>query len=236
MQSLATAGPDRPITDEEREQLGTRRSCRTYPGRPPSGSSWTGPPRTTSTAGVRPGAAACPPFVPDLKECRRCTIGAAYARSRGDYPLSKPALCCFNRECYDGKAEAGADDCLKKIEAHKKGLFRQDRQVAIEFIRQTEPLSVEARTALATALLAATPRLVLQHPFGVYQQDWSYESGAAARIREMLGIENPRIVGGLLDLDAESLDVVAKVGPGGLRELIANLMAYHLRLAGQLEG
>ena len=226
--SRETPGPGRPVTDEEREQLGTRAELQEVRwgtpfwkvlqrDRPAAVHRWdknnSGPVRS---------------WFPNLKECQQCTIGAAYGVSDYGYPLEKPTLCCFNQAHYQEKLQAGEADYKAKLDAQEKGVYRQDRETIQELIRQLQPLSDAARTAFVTSLLAATPELELQHPLGAYHEAFSYESGAAARVRELLGIEGSY-------RNSAALKTLPDVALGDLRELAAALVAHHLRIAGKLE-
>ena len=232
--SRETAGPDRPVTDEEREQLGTRAKFRELDY---NTKFW----KVLQKGGyIRPllseNGGNVPPWFLDLKECQLCTIGAAWAKSSRGYPLDKPTLVCFNQDHYREKLEAGEADYRAKLEAQKKGLNRQDLKLSMQFIREMEPLSVAACRALATSLVAATPKFEMQHPVGEYHQDWSYESGATARARELLGLElNTGGRNGAAYLENAALEALERVAPGDLRELVASLMVHHHRLAGKIE-
>ena len=229
-----TPGPDRPVTDEEREKLGTRAELVDVTwntkfwkilqhAQPHDVNSW------DSQKGGQ-----VPPFFPDLKECQRCTIGAAYAKSQQYYVLEKAKLCCFNQEHYQEKLAAGEAEYKSKLEAQKKGAYRQDRETIQEVIRQLQPLSEDARRALAAALLVATPVMELQHPFDAYHKEWSYESEAAAKIRELLGTEESDYRGRSV-LHPKGLEALPQVAPEDLRELVAALMIHHLRTGGMIE-
>ena len=232
-------GPDRPLTEEERQQLGTRAELqdvsystkfwkRLEKGRKQD-VAWDATPRWVDETG-----GPVPPFFPDLKECQRCTAGASYAKSRGHGPLSVPTLVCLNKSCYDRKCEAGAAVYREKVEAHKKGLYREDRALAMRFVSELEPLSKEALRALATSLLLEMPRFEMQHPFGVWHKNWSYEAGATAKARELLGIELRTGWRGPEYLEGAALSALDSVDPEDLRELVANLMVHHLRIAGRI--
>ena len=228
-----TPGPSRPVTDEEREQLGTRAEFREVghygegfwkilqKGRPEDTRSW-----------ERQEGGPVPPWFPNLKECQRCTIGASYAKSRGGYPLSDAKLVCFNQKHYQEKLQAGEAKYKAKLEGSRKGIDRQDRKAVEKFTEQLQSLPDFVCYALATSLLRAEPRLEWLHPTGAYHKDFSYESAAGTRARE------------LLNLEAESdwrlqtrieLEALASVEPGEVRELLASLMTHHLRLAGKVE-
>ena len=229
-------GPAHPVNDEEREQLGTRaefREVESYGGsfwkilqkaRPQDIHSWD-----------RENGGHVPPWFPNLKECQKCTIGAAYAKTRGGYGiLDRPTLVCFNRDHYREKLQAGEAAYRSKLEAHRTGIDRQDTKAVREIMRQLEPLPETAFHALATSLLAATPTLKWLHPLGVYHQNFSYESQATVKVRELLGGEVDvevtapwqRAIAPGTDVSLEDL---SKVAPGDLRELVAALITHHLR-------
>ena len=225
-------GPSRPVTDEEREQLGTRAEFRDVghygegfwkilqKGRPEDSRSW-----------ERQEGGLVPPWFPNLKECQRCTIGASYAKSRGGYPLSDAKLVCFNQEHYQEKLRAGEAKYRAKLEESRKGIDRQDRKAVEKFTEQLQSLSDSACYALATSLLTAEPRLEWLHPTGAYHEDYSYESAAGTRARELLNLEAE--ADWRLQTRIE-LEALASVEPGEVRELVASLMTHHLRLAGRV--
>ena len=233
--SRETTGPNRPVTADERQQLGSREEFREVnydtrfwkilqKGDPQDIGHW---------QGERGGHV--PPYFPDLKECQRCTIGAAYAKSRGGYPLGKPALVCFNQEHYQEKLAVGEAAYREKMEAHQKGLHRQDSASIMQIVSWLQPLPEEACRALALALIAVEPTLEWQHPFGRFHEGWSYESGAAVRVRELLGtaaVERYGRSGRSAVVDIESLQ---KVAPEDLREVVAAVMTHHLRQSGKIE-
>ena len=190
---------------------------------------WAGTPRWADEAG-----GPVPPFFPDLKECQQCTAGAADAKSRGSGPLFKPTLVCLNKSCYDQKCETGATVYREKMEAHKKGIYREGRELVMRYVSELAPLSAEALRALATSLLHEIPRFEMQHPFGVWHENWSYEAGATAKDRELLRIELTTVWRGPDYLEGTALATLDHIDPGDLRELVANLMVHHLRIAGRI--
>ena len=178
-----------------------------------------------------------PPWFPDLKECQNCTIGAAYVQSKwGQHGLDKPTLVCFNQEHYEQKLAAGEAKYREKKEAHRKGLDRQDAKAIEQLNRELESLSDDACQALAVSLLTAQPELEWRHPLGRFHEDWSYEGVPAARVRELTKAEDGedrtrrRWAWTVIDPDA-----LQSVESSAFRELVAALMAHHLRLAGKLE-
>lgn len=235
--SRETPGPNRPTTDEEREQLGTRSEFREMgsygsgfwkilqKGDPESSYEW-----------ERDEGGRVPPWFPNLKECQECTIGATYAKSRGGHPLREPTLVCINRDHYLEKARVGEAAYREKKAAQKRGFDRQDSKAVERFIREFVPLSDDACRALAVSLITARPDLEWQHPLGTFHEDWSYEAAPAARVRELTGGES---VGNGSRWDRRKtvigLDSLRSVTSGELRELLAALMTHHLRLAGELE-
>ena len=140
-------------------------------------------------------------------------------------------LACFNQHCYNGKLKAGAAEYREKLEDHKKVIFQQDREMSQMFYRGLEAIDPDSLRALATVLMARTDKLELQHPFGEFVGDWSYERGDS-RAREVLGLELRR---GLNYLGNDGMRALQRVAPGDLRELVVNLMTHHLRLSGELD-
>ena len=180
-----------------------------------------------------------PPFFPDLAGCRGCTVGAAYVRGRVrvrgySNTKDKPELACFNKRCYSGKLEAGAAAYREKLEAHKKDLFMEDRETSQRFVRSLGSVDGEGLRALATTLVAQTDKLGLQHPFGELVAEWSYESRATTRIREILGLDLRTGTRGVYYLEGDGLAALENVADVDLRELVANLM-LHLRIAGKMD-
>ena len=233
--------PHRPVTDQERELLGTRAVLKEVI---PYGSDKTPFWKLLSKTEINdyPNSwlddqgGRLPPFFPDLDECHRCVAGAAYAKRRNN---SGAFLACFNKRCYTKKFEAGAAAFREKLESRKKNLFREDREAAQRFASQLALTHQEALKAMATTLVAQTECLELQHPFGRppgdYVEGWSYEAGATTRVREILGVELRTSSTGVHDLDDNCLEAVQRVNRGELPELVANLMVHHLRLAGKLD-
>ena len=235
--SRETPGPNRPTTDEEREQLGTRSEFQDLgsygngfwkileKADPRSPQEW----ERKSGGGV-------PPWFPDLKECQECTIGATYAKSRGGYPLRDPTLVCINQDHYLEKVRVGEAAYREKKAAQRTGFDRQDSKAVERFIRELVPLSDDACRALAVSLLAARPALEWQHPLGIFHEEWSYEAAPAARVRELT---SGKSVGNGSQWNQRKtvidLDSLQSVTSGELRELLAALMTHHLRLAGELE-
>ena len=215
-------GPDKPLSDEERQQLGTRTDLhdvsyntklwKLLEKAQKQDVDWAGTPRWADEAG-----GPVPPFFLDLKECQQCTAGAVYAKSRGSGPLSKPTLVCLNKSCYDQKCETGAAVYREKMEAHKKGIYRENRELAMRYVSELAPLSAEALRALATSLLHEMPRFEMQHPFGVWHENWIYEAGATAKARELLGIELRTGWRGPDYLEGKALATLDHIDPGDLR-------------------
>ena len=234
--SRETAGPARPVTEEEKTALGTRAEFRDVAshnsgfykklqkGNPDDPYDWD-----------RDSGGSVPPWFTDLKECQRCTIGAAYAKSSHGYPIEKATLCCFNRDHYKEKLQVGEADYRAKWEAQKKGSDRRDLKKAEEVLGELSLLSADACKAMATALLSAGPVLELEHPFGIYHKAWSYESAASVKVRELLFVDlstrgwrgDPAAVLGPEDVE--------RLPPGEVLQLVASLVAYHLRRAGTFD-
>ena len=227
------------LTDYEREQLGTRAELvqvsrgQTF---------WRRLERGTIDEPYRwrngePGSHLAPWF--PIRDCRDCVAGAAYAHSGRDrYPLDRVTLVCINRECHDEKAAAGERDYREKTEARRRGLERQDRAASERLAEALQEVPDAACQALATAVIAAEPRLEWEHPIGgYYDQNWSYRPGTVARIEEVLGPErsgaDPRghFRGTTVIREVNGADL----DPEQARELAALLVTYNLRRAGQLD-
>ena len=131
--------------------------------------------------------------------------------------------------------EAGAAVYREKIEAHKKGLCRQDREVAMRFVSELGPLSSEVLRALATSLLHEMPRIEMHHPFGVWHKNWNYEPGATSKAREILGLELQTGTRGVHYLNGDGFKALDSVSDADLRELVDDLMTHHLRIVGRID-
>ena len=107
--------------------------------------------------------------------------------------------------------------------------------MAQRFLRSLESVDGEWLRASATTLVARTDRLELQHPFGEFLAEWSYEAGATAKAREILGMELRTGTRGVEYLDGHGLEAFDNVADMDLRELVANLMVHHLRIAGKMD-
>ena len=232
--SRETPGPSRPVGDAERQQLGTRAELREvgYYGI----DFWKVLEKSKLGMGdvrdsLRNEGGLVPPWFPDIEECRKCTIGASYAKSRGGYPLSKATLVCFNQKHYAEKLAIGEAAYRDNLEAQRKGANRQDARAVEHLMRQLEPLSDQACQALAASLLAAGPVLEWQHPLGFFHKDWSYEPGSVALVSEIVASERATSSGRTVVVD----DTLNSVEPGGLRMLAASLMTHHLRQSGKIE-
>ena len=233
-------GPNRPVNDEERAELGTRAELRTV--RYNQGF-WKILEKTdladhrNSYEWKREDGGRVPPWFPDMDECKRCTIGAAYAKSGDSYQIRDIALVCFNQEHYQQKLEAGEAAYRGKLEAQRKGVDRQDAKAVKRLVRQLEPLSDDACQSLFLSLVAAQPTLLWVNPLGFFDQDWSHESGLIELVRGLVGtasltMNNNRWPGAGTVVDVRSLPPLA---PEDLRQLVAVLMVHHLRMADQLE-
>ena len=233
-------GPSRPVDAAEKEQLGTRAALRDISGNTvfwkilePSNLDA----RPNKYAWSREQGGSVPPWFPDLDECRRCTIGAAYAKSRDGYTLRDVTLVCMNQEHYQEKLQAGEAAYREKTEAHQKGIDRQDAKAVKQLTRQLEPLTDDACQVLAASLVAANPALAWANPLGFYDADWSHESGLGELVRDLLGSEslvatwnNRGGYGPVINADS-----IAALSGEGARKLAAALMTHHLRLAGKME-
>ena len=218
-----TPGRARPATDEEREQMGSRAELReisTYGMRgtfykvlqkaqPQDIYSW-----------QREDGGLVPPWFPDLKECQKCTIGAAYAKSGDSYGGGprKPTLTCFNREHYMEKLQAGLATYKAKLEEQRTGMDRQDQRAMQKLVTMLEPIPTVVIEAIADSLCEASPELDLQHPLGVSHADFSYEGAPRAMLSE-IGARWKR--GGKVSEDS--------------RKLTAALITHHLRAASKIE-
>ena len=233
-------GPNRPVNDDERAQLGTRAELREVDSY--GQGFWKILEKDmnarNSYAFNREDGGRVPPWFPNLKECYECTIGAAYGKSRGGYPLREPTLVCFNREHYQEKLAAGEARYRRKIEVKQLGIDHQDATAVKYLMGQLEPLELNVCHDILLSLIAANPMLSWVHPLGYFDRDWSHESGLIALVRDLVGAEslvddgyNQRDGHGTV-IDAEALPVLEAET---LRKLTAALMTHHLGAAGKLD-
>ena len=233
-------GPSRPVNDEERAQLGTRADLRDVSGNTKfwkilEKANLDG--RQNKYSWNREGGGIVPPWFPDLDECKRCTIGAAYAKSRDGYTLRDVTLVCMNQEHYQEKLNVGEAAYRGKLQSHQEGVDRQDAKTVKQLTMQLEPLTDDACQVLAASLVAANPALAWANPLGFYDEDWSHESGLGELVHDLLGAEslvtthNPRDGYGTI-INADS---IAALSGEDARKLAAVLMTHHLRLAGKID-
>ena len=230
-------GPNRPLTDAERAAMGTRAELKDVDY---NSGFWKvlakGDPTRISNWRRRDGGEV-PPYFP-LEECANCIAGATYAKSRHSYILGEVTLVCMNRKCYEDKCGAGGSRYRDELEAHKLEVHREDARTARHVNRELEALSTATLRTLAMVLVSTETKLDWQHPFGEPFKKWSWETGAVARICDLLRAERPvfeqweRKPYGHAEIDPESLQEVVD---GDLRDLVANLLVHHLRQAGKLE-
>ena len=231
-------GPNRPVTDREREALGTRAELRDVDYNTKfrkilevSRSS------EDPYAWDKGQGGTVPHWFPDLDECRRCTIGAAYAKSRSSYMLEKAALVCFNREHYEEKRKAGEAAYREQIEQRRQEVDRMHDGAVLRFMRELDTLPYESCFALAAALLAAQPEIQLEHPAGEPHKKWSYETASVATLRRMLGGTTPNFERyGRYGFGAFKPDPdLGAVGRDYIRQIVAALLVHHLHQGGHLE-
>ena len=226
-------GPNRPQTDEEREALGTRAELHVIGYDVPFYKvldRWEIDEhyQLRQVEGLKGGGV--PPWFPDLKECQRCIIGAAYAASDHGYPIRKPVLACFNQEHYLEKLEAGKAAYAEKLAAQAKGIEREDI-LAIEDLRWALTSgTIVAKYPLALALLTATPDMPGWHPLGFHDDDFCFDTVSWRTAKMVLGITGPYN-------QATAIEYLEQVdGTDDLTLLTAALMVHHLRQAGKFDG
>ncbi len=233
-------GPSRPVNDDERAQLGTRADLRDVSG---NTAFWKilekgnldG--RQNKYAWSREGGGPVPPWFPDLDECMRCTIGAAYAKSRDGYTLRDVTLVCMNREHYQQKLNLGEAAYRGTLQSQEEEIDRQDAKSVKHLMRQLEPLTDDACLVLAASLVAANPALAWTNPLGFYDEDWSHESGLGEMVSDLLGSESlvPTWNGREGYGPVINADSISALSGDGARKLTAALMTHHLRLAGKFD-
>ena len=230
--SRETPGPNRPVTDGEREQLGTRQQLREVAYDTPFWKILQKAPPGDGGESLREKGGAVPSWFPDLKECQNCTIGAAYGKSRDGYPPGRPTLVCLNWEHYLEKLAAGEAKRREKLAAHRKGMGRQDQKLVGRLMAEIQLLSEDARQALAHSLVAATHVLDWRQPLGRYHEAWSYEPWVVTSIRSLLDLGEP--YRGSVQC-ADAVEDLPDLAQEDLQVLVAALMTYHLHLAGKTD-
>ena len=229
-------GPDRPVSDEEKEKLGTRGELRsvdpygkefwkklTY-AEPEHESDW-----------LKNNGGGVPPWFPDLEECQRCIIGAAWAKPKHSYG-DKPVLVCTNKQHYWEKLALGEAAYRERIEEEKRNADARDLDARLQVAHELYRLDLNGVMLLAHALLSSNPEIEWEHPLGVPNQAWSYRSATAEWICDVLEVKgkarfNRWDARGTI-VDPASL---GKVGPDELRILVAALTVHHLRRAGKVD-
>ena len=231
-------GPNRPVNGQEREALGTRAELKDVDY---DTKFWKILEVSRSSedpyAWDKGKGGTVPHWFPDLDECRGCTIGASYAKSRSSYMLEKPALVCFNREHYEEKRKAGEVAYREQIEQRRQEVDRMHEGAALKFMRELDTLPDGSCFALAAALLAAQPQIQLEHPAGEPHKKWSYETASVATLRRMLGGTTPNFERyGRQGFGAFAPDPdLGAMGEDYIRQLVAALLVHHLHQGGRLE-
>ena len=223
-------GPNRPVTDEEREALGTKAELHIIGYSAPFYkilNKWEIEQayELRQVEGLRGGGV--PPWFPDLEECQECIIGAAYAASNDGYPLTKPVLACFNQEHYLEKLQAGLAGYKEKLSAQQKDIERQDDRAIQDLKEGLLSAPAVAKYALAMTLLSATPAMPGWHPLGFHHEDFCFDTVPRATVESFLGI-----TGGYDQ--AQAIAYLDGTDPYDLPGLIAALMVHHLRQSGKL--
>ena len=229
-------GPNRPVTEQEKQQLGTRAKLLDVAH---GDKFWkflenASPERLYESEFKDRGRV--PPWF-KLPGCQDCTAGAAYGKSRDGYPLHTPGLICTNQACYEKKLAGDEGVYREEVEAQLKDTDRQDSQAINVLMGRLALLSRRDLRTMASSLIAAQPALELHHVLGVPHKKWSYKTTPVKFVSGMLTHKPARFDrydrgSGIIVLDLESLDAVPD---NDLLELTASLMAHHLRQAGQLE-
>ena len=224
-------GPNRPVTDAERAALGTRAELHIIGYSAPFYKilgKWEIEEgyQLRQLEGLKGGGV--PPWFPDLEECQKCIIGAAYAASNDGYPLRKPTLACFNQEHYLEKLQAGRAAYEEKLIAQQQGIARQADRAIQDLKEELLSAPALAKGPLALALLSATPAMPGWHPLGFHHEDFCFDTVPRATVRALSGIT------GEYD-QAQAIEYLDAMDPHDLPGLIAALMAHHLRQAGKLD-
>ena len=167
----------------------------------------------------------------DLEECRkRCTWGAVYGQQR---PGSTPQLYCTNEKHYKEKV---AQAKTARVEAVKEKVQKEaeEDRASVQALLSADQSTLFRNVVLA--LMAEQSYHKAQMPGGWAERELWYERGTTTRVREMLGIDNPKPEQGGLNSTVARFDrdyaLVAKVKAmelSDLQELAANLMVYTFR-------
>ena len=224
-------GPNRPVTDAERAALGTRAKLHIIGYSAPFYKvldKWEIEEgyQLRQLEGLKGGGV--PPWFPDLEECQKCIIGAAYVASNDGYPLRKPTLACFNQEHYLEKLQAGRAAYEEKLAAQQKGIDRQDDHAIQDLKEELLSAPALAKYPLALTLLSATPAMPGWHPLGFHHEDFCFDTVPRATVRALSGVT------GEYD-QAQAIEYLDAMDPHDLPGLIAALMTHHLRQAGKLD-
>ena len=235
--TLKRPAPKLPLTDAEKNQLGTRAELKTVerygsdfwkrlePWAPDQFHNW---------EHDRKGGRVAPFF--NLDDCKTCVAGAAYGKDR--YGNGEVELVCTNAVCYDRKLSIDTPEHREKVEAELKISDGQDMEHVKVIMGRLALLTRKDLRTLASSLIAAQPELELTHTMGAPHKKWSYEPVTVKYVTGMLQHQAPhfemhlRRPAGKVTLDLASLE---EVPDDDLLELAASLITYHLRQAGKLE-
>ena len=229
-------GPNRPVTEQEKQQLGTRAKLKDVAH---GDKFWklleVATPERVHESELKDRGRVPPWF--NLAGCRDCVAGAAYGKSRDGYPLHTPGLICTNQACYEKKLAGDEGVYREEVEAQLKDTDSQDSQAIQALMGRLALLSRRDLRTLSSSLIAAQPAFELHHALGVPHKKWSYKTTAVKFVTGMLTHKAAQFDrydrgSGMVVVDPESLDAVPD---NDLLELTASLMAHHLRQAGKLE-
>ena len=232
-------GPNRPVTDEEWAELGTRAELKIVD--PYGNAFW----KTLEKA--RPedvydwerdrSGGRVPPFF-NLADCRTCVACAAYAKRKYDHTGDGVRLVCTNRSCYHRKLSIDTPTHREKVEAELRVTDGQHAETIKVVMGRLALLTRKDLRTLASSLIAAQPELDLTHFMGAPHKKWSYKPGTVRYLTGMLQHRPAQFDQswangfGSVTLDLASLD---EVPDDDLLELTTTLMTYHLRQAGKLD-
>ena len=238
-------GPNRPVSEEEKEALGTRAELRNLD---PYGDKefWrhleNDVPENVRGWGSHRAGSKVPPFF-NLAECRGCTAGRAYGKVHGNYHYSTGRdgilPVCLNRQCYDAKLSRDTAAHQDEVEAQLVAQNREDDQLVRTIMAGLTTLSATDLRTVAVSLVAAQPVLDLHHALGgIPHQKWSYKTQVLMHITKELNHQPASfesyqpLANGKVRVKVDSLD---DVGDEEMLELVACLMVHHLRIAGKVD-
>ena len=227
-------GPNRPVTKLETDALGTRAELQIIGYSEPFYkvlNKWEIEEhyQLRQVEGLKGGGV--PPWFPDLKECQKCIIGAAYAASGGGYPIRKPVLACFNQEHYLEKLEAGKVAWREKLAAQAKVLERDGRPRVRGPQGSADDGARGGQVPAGPGVADCDVRNARLAPLGFHHDDFCFDTVPWRTVKMVLGITGPYD-------QATAIDYLEQIQVGDTNDLTllaAALMVHHLRQSGKMD-